>query len=812
MKKILECLVLILIVISCIITGNPIVKNDQIINITTAIIGIMFGIYMLVKRKEISISKQWIAMLILCFSSVIPLIFNTYVSLYGTVYYIFRYLSIFVLYTIVTYLLKNSETAKNNLKNAIIISGIVLTIFGIDLMTTGISNNFVSEMIGKMADQEIETKIYSLFLYTNTFAIAGSVTYLLSLGEIFKKDFNKIYVSILNLILPAILLTQSRICIIFLVLGLIAYFIFLNKENKYKFIKVLLINSIFALMYTVLFNYFRQNGHMILVWISLLLMMLIATLLTCLLIKNEKINKIIKVKTSIALIIFMVVIFGVLQLFTTPLVLFTGENAVNQVKTQLLNIKPNSDYEVKMELEAISNTENDNYIISLVQLNKYQDEIMRETITVNNCNEELIVNVKTDENVDVILLIIEAKQTNDNTKVIIKSLKLNDKNIVLNYKFLPTDIINKLKNLNFSQKSVWERIAFITDGFDIITNNSLLGLGGDCWRYKQFDNQSYYYYALEMHCYFIQAFMEFGIIGIIAFSFILLITLKNIINIIKEKNNVDLSIGIAFLVLCGHTFLDFDMTFLCIMFIYYVLIAILNENNPKFNLNKVAKIILGILIVCISVILSYFSIVEIYTKETRDKKLANARTYEEKTEAEHLYIKLIPYNEQFKSERAQYLDLYINIKQTELSDTQILEMKREEIELLLQSMDMEKKKLDIISKCVQLLKLTDVKEEQEYVYKKIEEVFSNHRYFANQVCGDYLEMKSLIYDENDIYSQNFIKNQQTIKEKSYDTDRIMKIIKSNIEKDIAYIEDYEKCRISEEKSKEIIENMSFLNN
>ena len=88
--------------------------------------------------------------------------------------------------------------------------------------------------------------------------------------------------------------------------------------------------------------------------------------------------------------------------------------------------------------------------------------------------------------------------------LIVAEGKINDKEFVLNYRFLPTDIINKLKYMKLSQKSVWERWAFLKDGVKIVLQNNLVGLGGDCWQYKQFEVQPYLNFLLflQLSCYF----------------------------------------------------------------------------------------------------------------------------------------------------------------------------------------------------------------------------------------------------------------------------------------------------------------------
>lgn len=156
------------------------------------------------------------------------------------------------------------------------------------------------------------------------------------------------------------------------------------------------------------------------------------------------------------------------------------------------------------------------------------------------------------------------------------------KQFVLNYKYLPTDLISQLKYLDLSQRSVQERKTFILDAFKIIKSNSIFGIGGDGYKYAVQDIQSYYYDASQMHCYILQITMEFGVFGLLTFCCLIICTIKNIMFIIKNKEEEKYGIVLAFLALFLHSLLDFDMTFLYIMLIFYSLISIINFDEKRY--------------------------------------------------------------------------------------------------------------------------------------------------------------------------------------------------------------------------------------
>lgn len=193
-------IIFLIILISTVLVGNPLVKNDNIINI---IVGIS-GIYLIIKnkkeKKKILTNKAIKAMLMLLVTSALPLIFNNYISLNGAVNYIFRYVSVFIIYILINDTLKENKENFSKIKDIIIVSGVIFIIFGIDLLTTNITYDFVKKIIGVTTDQESLTRMYSLFLYSNTFAISILVAYILSIGQTLNRDKN-IYARNVNTII-----------------------------------------------------------------------------------------------------------------------------------------------------------------------------------------------------------------------------------------------------------------------------------------------------------------------------------------------------------------------------------------------------------------------------------------------------------------------------------------------------------------------------------------------------------------------------------------------------------------------------------
>lgn len=780
-KNITTIIIFLIILITTILIGNPIVKNDNLINIVIGIAWILIIIKNKKEKQKIITNKTTKTMLMLAITSALPLILNTYITLNGTINYIFRYISIFVMYVIINQELKENQDNLSKIKDIIIISGVILVIFGIDLLTTNITYNFVKNIIGIATDQSSLTRMYSLFLYSNTFAISVVVAYIISIDQqLNKKD--KVYAGISTLLLSGIILSQSRTTLLILAIVIIIYLIILAKKERYELIKLLIINLIFSLIYVSVFTYLKRMGYTIAIWFVTFAISIMAAYIYDKLRLKQKLNKIFKIKYLIILLIGMIIIVLILSMFKSELILFNNDNSQTKITKNIYDVKENTQYKIELEIEAKSDTIKDNYTIEFIQRNNYSDSLNEEKIEVNNYDGIKEIYIDTAEGIKWIEFSVSAKETGNGKELKIKSLKINGKQFTLNYKFLPTDMIAQFKYLNLSQRSVQERKAFIIDGIKILKEYGIWGIGGDGYKNAVLDVQSYYYGVSQMHCYLLQIVIEFGILGLLVFCYLILLTIKNIVCIIKYKENEKYGIILAFMALFLHSLVDFDMTFLYAMIIFYILVAVINfnkNNNEKENSNKIIEAIILTLVIVSTI----FNCNELYVKCTKENTLKNVRTYQEKTNIEKKYIYLVPYSNEYRMDRIEYMRLYMDVKKNELSEYEMQNMQNEFVQLLRTSIDLEKNNSGIIAECIEIVKNSNSIEDKEFAYKKIEKMLKKHRYNANQILNDYQELKKV----ND--------------------SKIQEIINQNIENSVEKLKDYSKCRITKEQSEKIIEEI-----
>ena len=214
LQKILLVITVLVLILSTILVGLPIRNNIEIINCILAIVAIIYIIIKLKNKTPIITNTLDVFVIVLMFSCVIPLIFNTYISLEETVLNIFMYISMTSIYFIAKELISSNKKEKNIrvIIVTLIICGIILFIFGIDNLTTNIFEKILSTLrIPQFKNGE--QRLISSLGYANSLGIIMAMNYLLSIN-LYVKEKNR-YLKIFGgstsyVFLSGLLLTQSK--------------------------------------------------------------------------------------------------------------------------------------------------------------------------------------------------------------------------------------------------------------------------------------------------------------------------------------------------------------------------------------------------------------------------------------------------------------------------------------------------------------------------------------------------------------------------------------------------------------------------
>lgn len=318
-------------------------------------------------------------------------------------------------------------------------------------------------------------------------------------------------------------------------------------------------------------------------------------------------------------------------------------------------------YDIEIDVESHSSLINNYaYEIIFIEKNEYNDDVEEHSILLNNEKGIKKLSFEKQDDTKYLSITYRSLYKSERRGLIINYLVINGKNIALNYKYLPTKIVEKIKNSNKNNSSINERFVYIRDGFKVILKHPILGQGGNAWDYAQLKVQEYKYYAKEVHSYPIEIWMEFGIVGFLSLILIIFYVIKSI----KDENKKDFCIVILLLLL--HSFFDFGMSFFIIQLIFFVLLACISteEKNEKTWTNFIVLIIILIGLIGNSLNFNSDTIYQnyVYNKENKIKEAIQC-------------IKIYPFNinaREYILNEELYFGKYIN-KNSNIAEDQFLE-------------------------------------------------------------------------------------------------------------------------------------------
>lgn len=684
-KTILDNIALVIIcfciVISSILVGTPITANYGIISTIINGIALIYLVISLFLNRNKRYLNNILVLIVLVFniSNLIPLIFKSYISLSATIDNILDMTGILSL--VILIISNENENKSKYIVNSIITSGVMLCFISIDNLTTNVLGEFLGKL-GNLQNYNPDSRQMANFGYPNSLAIYIALCFILSIGRIVEinSDTNKstskllskiICSSLLVSFISIIFLSYSRGTYVILAIASLIYLLVIN-ENKEK------INTGLTIITTVLLSgiFIKLYGNFVNIeeYINIYFILIILSLVNGLLQigvgyvgnKLEKINLKKLIIVMLLILVMGIVIFFVLMQYTKPLILFSKGNKSYEYIQLIDYIKVEDKVKVDIEFDAKSELEDEGqYGIIIQEKNEYNDTLEEHSIVVTNYSGTKTVEFEKQENTKYIAISYVNYRITKSDGLTIYSVKINGQDALLDYEFLPKEIVYKIKNISVETFSVTERFTFIKDGLKIALTNPILGYGGNAWRYLEYSVQEYNYTAAEAHSYIVDIFVENGILG---FLIVIGLYIYGIIIFIKQRKNNKINyLILGVLLVLIHSIYDFDMSFGIVQIAVFSVFA-LCVNNNKINLknNKINIISNIIIIIFLGIVLCFnilrtisqiYYIKEYYIKEINEDFIAESSIKNiDIIKTEEIY-KIYPFN--------NYLLKYILLNETD---------------------------------------------------------------------------------------------------------------------------------------------------
>ncbi|PKM47908.1 MAG: hypothetical protein CVV03_00655 [Firmicutes bacterium HGW-Firmicutes-8] len=183
-------------------------------------------------------------------------------------------------------------------------------------------------------------------------------------------------------------------------------------------------------------------------------------------------------------------------------------------------------------------------------------------------------------------------------------------------------VLTRLMDISFQERNVVERGYFYKDAIKIIKEFPLFGTGGGGWTsiYQQY--QSYGYKTLEIHNFYLQTWVEAGVLGIISICLIFLGVLRSYYKIRKtdesENNVLAVTVLTAIIIIGLQSAIDFVLANGAIYIMLWSLFGILSrlsgtataprqstvKQDFKLKLLKYSPVIVSLLVagLCFSIL------------------------------------------------------------------------------------------------------------------------------------------------------------------------------------------------------------------
>lgn len=653
MKKFFRYTIYVALLISTFLI-QPLNKDINIMAVVLEGVIIIYLLTKLIKKEKLNIQGIDYLVILLGISSILPIIFKTNVSMENSVKYLIKYMTMVSIYFIIRQLSYEDKKVSKGINNVILISSVILLVIGIDKMTNGYFDKFVGKFIFVAKSNLTDIRMESSFMYANTFAAYMGFSFIISLGSYLTAEIKKnkcIYGTIECLTLIGIILSSSRILILMLAVIMILYLI-LNR-NKFKEIIINVgINGIIAMCYSTLFMKLIIRNNFLLIWLGLAMTVLIAVII------NMNSDKIIKIKNRYFIVIIAIIaifcIVGVL--WKDELVLFKSTSSDKEVIKQIGKVEGNRIYKFRIELEANTDIA-DNYSITIQEKNKFFNIIKETPIEVKNDEHIKEFEFKMAESTTELFIKFSCNNLVDGDYLKISKLYIDGKEEILNYKYLPADIVNKFLKLEFNTKSVWERFNFYKDATKEFSNHWLIGIGGGAWEYIHQYIRSSFYQVTEVHSYPVQLLLENGLIGFLAYSAIVLILIYKFWKY-KEKTLEINSIFFAILLVILHSIFDFNFSHFFFMIAFFMYVAILNNKTTKTDKKVHSTHIITVVLIVILMFSMYMNIGKITAKYIIKPHMSKVSGIGNKINLQYKCIRHNPSSIDYKVGLIQQLQIY----------------------------------------------------------------------------------------------------------------------------------------------------------
>ncbi|SMP56653.1 O-antigen ligase family protein [Anoxynatronum buryatiense] len=530
----------------------------------------------------------------------VPVITFQWVVLWEALTMILYYVVAVVVFILVRNLNRNNRYTEM-LLNLMLVAGIIVA-------TTALMG---AAQLWDYPDLVMSNRLAGIFQYPNTLAAWMMTLYFVSNGlmlEASQKWKKVAYGSIGFFMLFVFVFTYSRAAWLLFPLIALFFLIILPGKNRIMMLLTYIISGVPLLV--ALMPFYRATTGSEAGGFSVFAIILAATAAFGLLLagllrlsnrmedflqsqQHTHLKKVLFIAMGAVLLGAAVLLMVALQA-TEPLVFdnMDLEEPRNQTLTRTLSdMQPLTAYELHLQLETQGgNEEQWPWLVEVISENAGRDSTrILQHVGVKEVSGEIMIPFETLE--DTTALRIVFRNQFENTAVTFHEATVIHPeadlfySIPLQYRVLPEGLVQRLENIGREENSADTRLTYYRDSMTILRSHPV-GAGGGAWDALYREYQSQPYYSRQVHNFFLQTAVEAGYLGLILLASMVGLIIWGLYQSFRAGHLLQTSLHVAVLSLLGHSFLDFNFSYLATFLFYWMLLALLQPPLWPSSWNK----------------------------------------------------------------------------------------------------------------------------------------------------------------------------------------------------------------------------------
>lgn len=587
-SDIIDYILVILLVILSLSKGGFYKSDILIFTVGLSLISLIYlNIKFVLARKENKCKFDIVSfmLLLLFIAYLFPIILGNYADLDSSIFEAIRYFNLYLIYNIV----KNSKN-----KKVYVYSIIFITILQCLLSVDATGNRYLEKILYSLGSGYLDMDLKRMsgtLQYANVLSILCLISTILIFKYIKRKKnmlkYSMLYI-LTFILLSTLILTGTR-SVLILCISFFISILFLKRQNIISILFAFIPLFILVGIYTS--NYYSAMLSNKVYYIFILYVVLCYIMSIVVYKLNEKyIRKYENIKLEKSYIIFIsffiiflfIILFTILSLNITKPLLVSSNNQNDKETIILDDVKEGLNV---IKFKVYSNEEDARYNIKLQSVdNENISKNIKEFNYTDNVSGQFEYEFYLSSDIKHLNMYIDCYKG----KIKIDRLYLNDKIQKLEYVLISRNLIYRFKDLLNGSTSTSDRLMYYKDAFKIISKtaqNFVIGTGGEGFNniYKQIQTKKYF--STEVHSSFLQIFVEAGIFGFLIIMSILIYIFIN------TKNNY---YKLAFFVFIIHSFIDLDFSYMFMIAIFGIFLALFDYKESKTMKNKYLNVIMYI--------------------------------------------------------------------------------------------------------------------------------------------------------------------------------------------------------------------------